>query len=112
MPRTRRRPRARSPGPPATYYPDPPRPREHQHFIRYDKEVGPPHVGTPRRPRSPGRAMTSRAAWRREVQASSLPNGVKVTAGAHAERGPHHWHDDATNEHAVTQEHLAAEVGK
>ena len=56
--------------------------------------------------------MFDRATWRRLVQRSTLPNGVKLTLLAHAQSTSRHHHDDQENRHSVTQDRLARAVGK
>lgn len=51
--------------------------------------------------------MTERMAWRRAVERSRLPNGVKLTLLTHSERGPGHWHDDEANEHGAPRDRIA-----
>lgn len=54
----------------------------------------------------------ARAEWRMLVQRSRLPSSVKVTLLAHATLSRHHFHDDLTNQHAITRKRLASAVGK
>lgn len=50
--------------------------------------------------------------WRRAVERSRMPSGVKLTLLTHGERGPSHWHDDETNQHAFPRKRLADRLGK
>jgi hypothetical protein len=52
-----------------------------------------------------------RLAWRRAIEQSRLPNGVKLTALKHSERGRHQFHNEAANEHAITRDRLAQARG-
>jgi len=49
----------------------------------------------------------ARRDWRAMVLRSRLPSSVKLTLLEHATLTRWHWHDDLTNEHAITRERLA-----
>ena len=51
--------------------------------------------------------FTERLSWRRAVERSRLPNGVKLTLLKHSEAGRHQYHDDALNLHGLSRERLA-----
>lgn len=55
--------------------------------------------------------MVERMAWRRAVEASRLPSGVKLTLLVHSERGPGHFHDEEGNAHGYPQLRLADRLG-
>ncbi|GAA1593251.1 hypothetical protein GCM10009789_54100 [Kribbella sancticallisti] len=53
----------------------------------------------------------TRQEWRRAVQQSLLPSGVKLTLTKHSESGHGQYHDDAMNEHAIKRDRLAKLCG-
>lgn len=52
-----------------------------------------------------------RREWRRLVQRSRLPSGVKLTLLEHASLSRWHWHNDLTNEHGIRRDRLANSMG-